>query len=355
MNTNTKNTKNMNTMNSETMKEFERTLGAANVRLYEIIGDKRPLEDVVLTYADGTLRSGTREIARIDLTQPDGLKMAKKAIWCMVDAQKEANPRSKAKKTEKPEAAPDAKKSDGPMKAIEAIVASANKELQKIVEGGFPFVFDEVRMEAKFDSAGVYVHSGTTPVCVVARVGSSEAAVREIREKVGECVEATRVAVERRGGLKAEADALEDEGRKLDAARAALEAAGQDVSMLSGVVPRDVVAAVVKAVKEAVAAANRNPFVGLVKVKKYRLSVKVNSAGVVVCAGGQPCIVSRFPKVANNRVIEKMTSYVAADVAALAESSRAYFEKVRREADREERLREIAAKLDEAERLVASM
>lgn len=325
--------------------EFERTLGAANIRLVEICGDKLPLEEHVLTFdaEKGVLRSGEREITHLDLRAEGGLKMAKKAIWCLVDSVKElVKPTKKAEKKAEKKEHKGARGIEGVLEAIKKFIATANSKLAEIV--GRPdsvYSLDEVRMTTDSDCCGIYVHSGPTPVVSVARIGDPELAISAVKSAIFDMVDATRVAIERRAGIKADADALREESEKADKAERALKAAGADAALIER--PDEAAkAAIVKAAKEAVALSNHNPFAGIVRQRDFRMAVKTFRFGVVIEAGRKPCLITRFPKVCNNATIEKMVKFVQDDVSALSASRASYFERVRQDMDRERRLRRAA-------------
>lgn len=236
---------------------------------------------------------------------------------------------------------------------LDMLVGEASVELDRLTEGGFPFSFSEVCLTWSTDSAGIYVHSGNTPVCAVARAGDPEMALREIKEAVRGVVEATRSAVERRGGLKAEAETMAADSEKLERARETLMAAGQDASILPDLVSGEARKAILDAAKEAVKAANRYPlFTEAGGYANFRMEIKGFAGGLVVEMGGKAVLITRFPKVGNAKTLSKVCSFVTKDIAAIAEERRAYFERVRLAMAREERLREIAAKLDAAEAML---
>ncbi len=237
---------------------------------------------------------------------------------------------------------------------IDEIVESANKELAKITENGFPFSMAEVEISVTWDSAGVYVHSGKTPVCALARTGNPFATVDEIRFRVNDVVAATRTAVERRGGIKKEMDDMASESDQRSRAIAALEAAGLDASIVSGGIDRHSADMVVKAAKAAVATANQNPPLGAIRYRDWQLSIKGFLGGIAVLAGGKACLVTRFPKVATPQSLARMIGFIREDIAALSESRRSYYVAMQREVDKEERLHEIARKLDAAEACLAA-
>ena len=245
---------------------------------------------------------------------------------------------------------------DAVMNEVNKVIEAANAKMADIVSGGFPFTFDEVKLTAEADSAGIYVRSGNTPVCAVVRAGNPDSAIGEIKDAVWSVVDATRTAVERRQSIKADADALADEAAQKEKAIEALKSAGLSTDMLGGV---DTAAAeaIVDAAKKAVRNANKGLFMAignLMPLNEAKMTVKGHSNGVVILAGGKPCLVTRFPKDLNNKGVERTLKFIAADVAALNDSRRRYFERVRRDADRAERLRACAAELDRANGLVAA-
>ena len=67
-------------------------------------------------------------------------------------------------------------------------------------------------------------------------------------------------------------------------------------------------------------------------------------------------LVTRYPKVTSPKVVEQMTAWITNDVAALNASRMRYFERVRLEADREEKLRILSLQQDNInERIAAAM
>lgn len=217
-------------------------------------------------------------------------------------------------------------------------VEHANKRLAEITAEGFPFSFEEVKMTVRTDSAGIYIYSGATPVCAVYRKGAD--VVRQIKEAVWTTVDATKVAVERRAGLKAEADAMANDAEQRERAKNALLAAGLSTDMIDDGINADAAKAVVAAAEKAVKAANQGLFLltgGYLSVKDAKMRVEAYSGGVVVTAGGKPCLVTRFPKLFNSKGIERMTAFMTAEISALNESRRRYFAEIN----------EISAKVDE--------
>lgn len=341
----------------EMIAEIDAVLGKANIKLVEICGEKKPIEDVVVTYdsADGdefVLRSGLNEVKRLKLSGISDLKAVKKAIWGIVDATRdEINPEHKDEKKSRKER--DAKGSaasfEDVMAKVDEMLFVANGKLQDMTKGEFPFKYSEVVLTVDSDSAGIYIHSGSTPVCAVPRAGNPDAVVRELKAKVFDLVDGTRTAIERRASLKDEAKALKDEGEKIAKATEALRAAGLDTSIIGGDVNPEAKEAVVEAARKAVRKANRNPFIGVVPYHDFKLTVKGFAGGLVVMAGSKPCMVTRFPKVGSNKTVERMVAFIENDIQALSDSRRAYYERISLEAAREERLREIASRIDSAD------
>lgn len=217
-------------------------------------------------------------------------------------------------------------------------VAHANRRLHDITKKGFPFSYGEVVMSVKTDSAGIYIYSGRTPVCAARR--SDASVVRKIKEAVWTTVDATKVAVERRSGLKEEADSMAQEAANKEKAKNALIAAGLSADMIDDGINADAAKAVVAAAEKAVKAANSGLFLitgGYVRLKDAKMQVKAYSSGIVILAGGKPCLVTRFPKLFNARGIERMTVFIEEEVAALNESRRRYFAAIN----------DVAAEVDE--------
>lgn len=239
------------------------------------------------------------------------------------------------------------------MGSVQEILDQANAKLETITEGKFPFSFDEVVMAADADSAGIYIRSGLTPVAAVARAGNPESAIRELKARVWEVVDATRTAVERRSGLKDEVAQLEAESEQQTKAVAALEAAGLPTDMINGGVNKEAAEAVLAAARKAVKKANTGLMLhfgsvcdAMGGVDKMKMKVHGLAGGLVITAGGKPCMITRFPKIANAKGVERMLRFVEADIEALGASRRNYFAYLREKLDQEERLRELAARMD---------
>jgi hypothetical protein len=247
------------------------------------------------------------------------------------------------------------------MDSIQEIINHANAKLEMITKGRFPFSFEEVVMVADADSAGIYIRSGLTPVAAVARAGNPESAIREIKARVWETVDATRTAVERRSGIKDEVAQLEAESEKQTKAVAALEAAGLPTDMLGGV-NKEAAQAVLAAARKAVKKVNAGLLLhfgsvcdALGGVDKMKMKVHGMAGGLVVTAGGKPCIITRFPKIANAKGVERMLRFVEADIEALSASRRNYFSSLREKLEQEERLHELAARMDDLNNRLTAM
>ena len=364
----------------EMIKELDETLGKANVKLVNICVDKRNIEDVVLTVEHGAdaeiVRSGMNIVATIPNADVFGaLKKTKCAMWMVVDrtrAEVFGEKAEKADKSEKVDTWHSEKEKKGkfdgkPLKGmafddlmgkVNDLLISANSKLEEMVKdsGNFPYSMNDIIMTVDSDEAGIYLYSGRTPVCAVVRAGSKDGLFRDIKSAVWAEVDATRSAIERRKALKEEAKALAEESEKRDKAAAALKAAGLDASILGAGCDPEAAKAVVEAAKKAVKAANRGlylQFGGAVDAvcgssKASKLVVKGFSGGIVILADNKPCMVSRFPKICNNRTIERTLSFIEADVAALGESRRKYFKLVQERFEREVRLRELSGRIESA-------
>ena len=357
----------------EMIAELDKVLGKANIKLINICGDKKPLEDVVLTVEHGPDAEIVRSGMNIVETIPNAdvfkaLKAAKRAICTVVDKTRDevCGKSEKPEKTEKLEKK--VGKFDGkPLKGaafddlmgkINDLLVVANFKLNEMAvsSGNFPYGMDDLRMSVDADEAGIYIHSGRTPVCAVVRIGSKEGLLKEIKSVVWSEVDSIRSAIERRKSIKAEAEALADECEKCDKAADALVAAGLDSSILGASCDPEAAKAIVEAAQRAVKTANRGLRLYFPKAidavsggtKEAKLVVKGFSGGVVILADGKPCMVSRFPKIGNNRTIEKTVAFIEADVAALWESRRKYFKLVQEKFEREIRLRELSGRIEDA-------
>lgn len=246
------------------------------------------------------------------------------------------------------------------VKRVSEVAEAANSRLAEIVGGGYPFALDDVKVSVTTDTAGMYVTSGSTPLVSIPR--SKTDSLREIKSKIWEMVDSARSTVERRVAQKAEADALAAESGKITKAAEALRAAGCDTSLLGGGVNLEAAKAVADAAKKAVRAANRGMYLHFGDVcdllygdrKGSLLTLKGYVGGIVVMAGGKPCLVSRFPKVANNSTIERTTAFVEADIKAIAESRRRYFRTVQSELEKAQLMHEKAEAIDAANAEIAA-
>lgn len=239
------------------------------------------------------------------------------------------------------------------MNEIEEAVGAANAKMGEIIKEDGPFTFDEVRFSADNDSAGIYVHSGNTPVCAVARAGSPEAVVREVKAAIDEMVVATKNAIDRRGSLKADAAKVKEESCKLSRAIEAMKSIGLDPSLIG---PNEEAAkAIADAAKKAIADANKVPLLGAARYREQKMTVEVLAAGMVVRIGKQVAIVTSFPRMCSNKTVEKTIKFITADIAALDSHRRAYFTRLEEDAEKEAGLRELAERIDAAYAEAASM
>lgn len=243
---------------------------------------------------------------------------------------------------------------DNVMEQIAEILAPANAKLAAMTKDHpFPFSFEEVELTAESDSAGIYIRSGRTPVVAVARAGNPEGVLNEIKARVWEEVDCTRTAIERRASLKEEAEQLEAESEKQAKAKAALESAGLPADMLNGGVNTEAAQAVVAAAKKAVRKANLGLHLhfgsvcdAMGGVDAMKMKVVGFAGGLVITAGGKPCLITRYPKIANAKGIERMLKFIEEDIHALNASRREYFSYLREKMDQEERLHELASRMD---------
>jgi hypothetical protein len=310
----------------------------------------------VLTVEHGpdaeVVRSGMNVIETIPNADAfRALKATKRAMWAVVDKTRD----EVCGKTEKQQRPINGLTFDGLMDRINDMLIHANEKLREMTEatGNFPYSFNEVIMTSDYDEAGIYLRSGRTPVCSVVRAGSKEGVLRDIKAAIWSEVDAIRGSIERRKSLKEEAHELELASKKREQAAAALVAAGLSPDILGPACDPESAKGIVSAAKKAVSAANlklirefgvsvNDVFGG---IKSAKLVVKGFSGGLVVLADGKPCLVSRFPKIGNNKTAEKTIAFVTADIASLGESRRNYLLSVRKRIDAELRLREISERI----------
>lgn len=261
------------------------------------------------------------------------------------------------------------------LSCVEGYIAKANNDLKQIVASGFPFSYEEVIMSMTTDTAGIYVHSGLTPVCSVVRAGNPRRVLSEIEEAILNMVDDVRVAVERRSHLKAQFDALKADSED------PLVAAGLDQAIIDAGVSNEAAEAIRMATLKAIKVANRGSRIecgeeaaeairmatmkaikmanrglrleygeeAVLALGGAKLTMVGFSGGLAVLAGGKPCIISHFPKVGNNKTVENMICHIVEDVKALGESRRRYLKRLSQDFEREARLHEIASKIDSAE------
>lgn len=236
--------------------------------------------------------------------------------------------------------------------SLETDTEAANAELRQITHGGFPFSFEEVEIKVESDRAGLYVYSGGMLVAALAKGPSAYA---RVAEEIRDVVDATRVATERRGNCHAEAERLRAEAEFHEKRISALTAAGLPADDLVRI-DQDMMESVKHTVRKAVFEANKGlDFIAAKGYTKAKLRVKTYSLGLVISAGGKECLVTRFPRVLNNKGLEKMLAYIRADIAALADSRKRYFATIRAALDTESALRRASRMLEEGERIAAAM
>ena len=247
------------------------------------------------------------------------------------------------------------------MDKIEDLVRKTNDELTLITTGGFPFAFDEVKLTAEEDAAGIYVHSGNTPVCAIPRTGNSDTAFDMLSDSIREMVDLTREAVMQRGTLEEDAKALANEESTHAKAVEALQTAGIDTKILrDGVCDREAATQIVDAAKEAVESANDMCLPHLIflpgfRRSEWKMSIRGYANGFVLMGGRKPILVSRFPRVNNPTTVSRMINFLSKTIHAIGCQRRAYLEKVRFAFDREEELRATAQQIDAANQRLAAI
>lgn len=230
------------------------------------------------------------------------------------------------------------------MRRIGEIIAEKNTELAEL----------SITLTVKNDAAGVYVHAGKTPVCVVPKVGKPFDLLDRIRFQIDEFIASSRVAAERRARIEDDAASVKNEGEQLSKAIETLKAAGLDTSLLSGGCDKAATEKIVAAAKAAVKAANVNPPLDIMRYRDFRMNTRTYPSGIVIVAGGEPVMVTRFPKIGAPEEISKACDFIRAEIAALNESRRSQFAVVSRELEKEHKLREIAAQRAREETYMAA-
>lgn len=330
------------------IKEIASVIEHANRKLAIITKDGYPerFEDVRLTVEEGdfgiAVLSGTNQIW---FGGEESFAEAKAAIWSAVD-----NTRARVQALVGDESPREVYRERPAQYNLEAIVSEANAELRVVTATGFPFSFGEVEIRVESDRAGLYVYSGAALVAAIAK-GHEYAVANEIRD----VVEVTRVATERRGHLREEARKLCEESQTHEKCVATLEAAGLPatnlVRMDSALMER-----VKRVAQESIRQANKAlDFVAAGGFRKGKLALRIYSLGFVVLADGKPCLVTRFPRVLNNKSTERLLSYISSDIAALADSRRRYFAEVRSALDAEATLRQASRDMERAEQRIAAV
>lgn len=231
------------------------------------------------------------------------------------------------------------------MELVEDETMEANDELARLTSNGFPFELGEVEISYDTIASGICVYCGSVPICAMSLKGDRSKIVNTIRNKIRRAVDSVRTAVDHRGALKKEADRLVEDDVARRAAISALEKAGMNPEDVLGRFDKDAANAIVDAARKAAHKANRGLFMRFREIshlvgglKGMRLVVRGYLGGLVVSAGGKPCLVSRFPKAWNARSVSKMISFLEADISAIGDSRRRYFFSVLDESRNEERL-----------------
>lgn len=343
---------------------IETVIGSTNVFLME---NSKNFEDVVMYYAEKdetlTIYSGEKALfegsvdecaEKIDKLSELVKGSVKKPKNGAKNVKSGANGSAKSKK----KGAKERMRSeiDFVTEKVARYIEDANHKLAKITSSGFPYSYDEVEISLEHDSLGMYVHSGSSCVSAVMRAGNPSSVANVLIDKIRDVVDSTRAAVERRASLRDEENALKSEDEKTKKAKQALQAAGMDASEILGKgIDAESRAAIRAAVKKAVQSANRPTFLDILQYKDWKLTVCEYSGGIVIRAGDKPVLVTRYPKVASPKVVEQMISWITNDIESLNASRIRYFERVRLEADREERLRSISRQLDSIDRIAATM
>ena len=117
----------------------------------------------------------------------------------------------------------------------------------------------------------------------------------------------------------------------------------------------DVAKEIVSSVKNQVKRFNSSLGIKFFSVSKFlgdesiKMSFRGFSRGVVVSFGGEPCYITMFPLVNNNKAVKDTITYIETALKELGEKRMEYLVSVRNEIDRSNRLRELASKRDEIE------
>ena len=240
---------------------------------------------------------------------------------------------------------------------LSEIVCKANEELSKI---------NVEQLVVSSDSVGVYVCSGRIPV-VSEPVGikDDDSMVKSMNDKIWDFVHSARGAFERRQNDSERIGVLEYDTacdkamyEKYNAKPAEVQSEGGAEEKSEGASDDsgdwkyfhdpDVAASIVRAVKRAI-----KPFNRTAGVRFYGLSTKIGedaitmsirgfSRGVVVMIGGEPCYITSFPLVGNNKTAEETIAYMEGAIKDLCEKRMAHLEAIKSEFERFDRLHELS-------------
>ena len=331
--------------------ELDKLAEMANERLVEHLGAEK-IAGVVINFTfDGTdtiVRSGDTELVTLHGHAFGAVKKAKSVVWPKVDELKSGKGKSGSVKPG------NANRGGSFSERLDEIVKSANDKLAEI---------GEEPISVTSDSVGVYVSEGKLPICSIPKgVGSADDALEKVKAQIWEFVDAVRGVVDRRKhdvqrAKELEADSAWD--------MAILEKAnpGIDKSELWKLGPNaDAASAIVEAAKKAVKSFNaslRFKFDGLDDIlgenEERKMSVRGFTRGIVVSFGDDPCFISMFPLVGNNSSVDETAAYVGSHIASIGESRMKYYAGLVEEHNRQNKMRELAAKKDALESEIAAM
>lgn len=326
--------------------ELDKLAEIANERLVEHLGAEK-ISDVVINFTfDGTdtiVRSGDTELVTLHGHAFGAVKKAKSVVWPKVDELKSGKTRN-AKSV----------RGGSFSERLDEIVKSANEKLSEI---------GEEPISVTTDSVGVYLAEGKIPICSIPKgVGSADEAREKVKARIWEFVDAVRGVVDRRKhdvqrAKELEADSAWD--------MAILEKAnpGIDKSELWKLGPNaDAASAIVEAAKKSVKSFNaslRFKFDGLDEIlgenEERKMSVRGFTRGIVVSFGEDPCFISMFPLVGNNSSVDETAAFVGSHIASIGESRMKYYAGLVEEHNRQNKMRELAAKKDALESEIAAM
>lgn len=344
--------KSRNIMTEEKFRaELEKLAEMANERLVEHLGSEK-ISDVVINFTfdgdDTIVRSGDTELVTLHGHAFGAVKKAKSVVWPKVDELKSG--KSGSVKTGNAKAVRGGSFSE----RLDEIVKSANEKLADIGE-------EPISVTA--DSVGVYLAEGKIPLCSIPKgVGSADEALEKVKAKIWEFVDAVRGTVDRRKHNVQRAKELEADS-SWDMAILEKANPGMDKSELWKLGPNaDAASTIVDAAKRAVKSFNsslRFKFDGLDDIlgenEERKMSVRGFTRGIVVSFGDEPCFISMFPLVGNNASVDETAAFVGSHISAIGESRMKYYAGLVEENNRQNKMRELAAKKDALESEIAAM